>query len=145
MNSPRILHFGRRRLTHDIRKILTVGSSTSDGSLSGSLCGTSKYTGNENEAILRIVSYSLPEALHANVHTVALTTLFAYLHPPLQMSRKRSSEEATELGNTTSWELEVPATSKVPAFKRSDCAARLHTGRRPTCLLRQGLRTRLGS
>ena len=43
---------------------------------------TSKYTGNENEAILRIVSYSFPEALHPNVHTVALTTLFAYQAAP---------------------------------------------------------------
>ena len=38
MNSPRILHFSRCQLTHDIQKILTISSSTSDGSLSGSLC-----------------------------------------------------------------------------------------------------------
>lgn len=42
-----------------------------------------KHTGNENKAILRTVGYSLPEALHTRVQTVALTILFAYLRPPL--------------------------------------------------------------
>ena len=37
MNPTRILYFGRHRLAHDIWKILTVGSSTSHGSNSGSL------------------------------------------------------------------------------------------------------------
>ncbi len=59
---------------------------------------------NETEVILRTVSYALPAALHALVRTVAPTTLFTSPRMPLQTPRKRSSEEAAVMVNSTSGE-----------------------------------------
>ncbi|KAF8269943.1 peptidase S8/S53 domain-containing protein [Lactarius quietus] len=73
-----------------------------------------RHTGmNNTEAILRTVSYSLPEALHMHVQTVAPTTLFASLRTPLlQTPHKRSSKEAPAMGNTTAGKLlGIPSTS----------------------------------
>jgi tripeptidyl-peptidase-1 len=47
-----------------------------------------------NETIVRTVSYSLPEALHAHVQTVAPTTYFASPRTVWQTLRKRGSSGA---------------------------------------------------
>ncbi|KAF8269942.1 peptidase S8/S53 domain-containing protein [Lactarius quietus] len=64
-----------------------------------------KHTGkNEAETILRTVGYSLPEALHGHVETVAPTTYFASPQTLTQAPRKRYSAEAALMMNVTSGE-----------------------------------------
>ena len=75
-----------------------------------------KYTGrNESEAILRTVSYALPEALHAHVEAVAPTTHFASMRRSLKPLHKRSSQKAATMANVTSGEL-----MRVPSKREDD-------------------------
>lgn len=78
-----------------------------------------KHTGaNETEAILRTVSYALPEALHPHVQTVAPTTYFASSRTLMQAPRKRFSDEAAVVLNATSLSKREDPTV-TPAFLRS--------------------------
>ncbi|KAF8266386.1 hypothetical protein EI94DRAFT_1701771 [Lactarius quietus] len=80
-----------------------------------------KPTGtNGTEAILRTISYALPEVLHKHVPMVAPTTLFVSqrTQAPLRMPRNRSSEEAEVIVNATatSDELQVRVLYKTKTY-----------------------------
>lgn len=91
-------------------------------SLANELLGASyqlyRYVGTNDTAILRTVSYSLPEVLHAHVRTVVPTTYFASERTLLRRPKKPPVGAAEAPAKAASRQVKKPPTV-TPSFLRS--------------------------